>query len=39
MHHIIRKIRTFARERASLLTLGHSSSLDGTRLTADLQPE
>ena len=27
------------RTRASLLTLGHSSKLDGPRLTADLQPE
>ena len=27
------------RKRASLLTLGHSSQLDGSRLTAVLQPE
>jgi len=37
---VSRIFRTFAREkRASLLTLGHSSKLDGSRLIAALQPK
>ena len=34
-----KKIYLCTQKRASLLTLGHSSTLDGPRLTAVLQPE